>query len=863
VGAGADIRAQALRPVMRCMFCIGSVWEVFGGSMRGVKRHILYLAACTGMAAAMGCAEVDNSVEPRCGDGICNGGETPETCPDDCGQPAYCGDGECNGGETSATCPEDCGEVASICGDGVCDADETPETCPKDCAVGPSCGDGRCNGDETEVTCPEDCGGGTENPGFGFCGDAVCDEDDGETALNCPSDCQQDVVIDKVSLATFHALDEVRYRVYHDLHIATAGKKTGNSNDFFRFPYPSSLRTDEHGRPVLAGLHLPGLASSLPMVETMLGFVQTERSGFPAIGAVYFRLTDSVDTASLAKTPDETILPGSCFQLINVEKRSPRYGERVPVYVTFRPESTALWAPNTLVMRPVPGVGPHPGERYVAIVQDCLTSSGRKFDQSRKLRYILSKAAPNEIGQHTDAYVDALKELGYDFGKIRAMAGYVTSNPAEEMHKVARDLKGRGSVVTNANGVAVGTYTLADSRGHVFVGKFRTRNYLEGVAPYNAPGSGRIRFSETGQLLSIGKEETVTFAVTVPSAAMPAEGYPIIVYGHGTGGDARSHCRNWWGNDEGVTLIRNGVPVSMLGFDACLQGERGSASSMTDMIFMFVTNPIAVRESVRQTVIDMLVWYDILDRGVLVLPPPPGKTENVIFDPSYGLFMGHSQGTQEAGLLLGLTGSIKNAFLSAGGGGILVSFTSLAMSVDLAGFFKFDNMKVSDIVGNYLMGLKEGELSVDAFITNQFVQPLMDPIEPLNYTHLFIKEPIAGAVSKNIAQTIGLGDENTPQEIQFAMATAIGLPTVGEMYAVSDAMRLAKMDKALTSPVSNNIVTKNGNVTGGVMQFTYTSGNPHFVIYYVPSAQRTYVDFFKSVLEGKPTVSVSGQTPAK
>jgi cysteine-rich repeat protein len=95
-----------------------------------------------------------------CGDGMCEGMETCETCPEDCGEcPPECGDGVCNGDETCETCPEDCGECPPECGDGVCEGDETCETCPEDCGeCPPECGDGVCEGDETCGTCPEDCG---------------------------------------------------------------------------------------------------------------------------------------------------------------------------------------------------------------------------------------------------------------------------------------------------------------------------------------------------------------------------------------------------------------------------------------------------------------------------------------------------------------------------------------------------------------------------------------------------------------------------------------------------------------------------------------------------------------------------------
>jgi len=50
-------------------------------------------------------------VKPQyyCGDGLCNNGESPYSCPLDCGLPAVCGDGVCNGLETQDTCPDDCG----------------------------------------------------------------------------------------------------------------------------------------------------------------------------------------------------------------------------------------------------------------------------------------------------------------------------------------------------------------------------------------------------------------------------------------------------------------------------------------------------------------------------------------------------------------------------------------------------------------------------------------------------------------------------------------------------------------------------------------------------------------------------------
>lgn len=58
------------------------------------------------------------TTQPYCGDGICNGSETWQTC-NDCPQPIVCGDGICNGNENQQSCAADCAPQP-YCGDGIC-----------------------------------------------------------------------------------------------------------------------------------------------------------------------------------------------------------------------------------------------------------------------------------------------------------------------------------------------------------------------------------------------------------------------------------------------------------------------------------------------------------------------------------------------------------------------------------------------------------------------------------------------------------------------------------------------------------------------------------------------------------------------
>ncbi|MFH1533039.1 MAG: CHAP domain-containing protein [Pseudomonadota bacterium] len=113
-------------------------------------------------------------IGPSCGDGACNGGESCQSCSQDCGQ--CCGNGACDNGETCQSCQGDCG---ACCGNGACDYGETCQSCEGDC--GPCCGNGACDYGETCQTCEKDCGP--------CCGNGTCDSFIPEHCFNCAQDC--------------------------------------------------------------------------------------------------------------------------------------------------------------------------------------------------------------------------------------------------------------------------------------------------------------------------------------------------------------------------------------------------------------------------------------------------------------------------------------------------------------------------------------------------------------------------------------------------------------------------------------------------------------------------------------------------
>ncbi|MBI5502261.1 MAG: hypothetical protein HY907_18605 [Deltaproteobacteria bacterium] len=96
-----------------------------------------------------------------CPNGLCEEGESCETCTLDCGAcPPRCGDGSCQPDyESCWDCAEDCPTCPPVCGNGECEAGETFEGCAADCAPPVDCGDGTCNPvTESCTSCWPDCG---------------------------------------------------------------------------------------------------------------------------------------------------------------------------------------------------------------------------------------------------------------------------------------------------------------------------------------------------------------------------------------------------------------------------------------------------------------------------------------------------------------------------------------------------------------------------------------------------------------------------------------------------------------------------------------------------------------------------------
>ncbi len=182
--------------------CCDTAWEEYGISCWRLENN--YGWDCEG-------CNCPGDVPPECGDGKCNGNETEESCPEDCGEcneswyvpdcttgecvPEYwIGDGYCADGNDytpDLTCWGCDGGDCDCCGDGYCGYYESVDDCPEDCSSSDECPEGQVPDCADDDCCPEawigddwaDC----SDQEYGC--DLTCYDCDGGDCIGIDSDC--------------------------------------------------------------------------------------------------------------------------------------------------------------------------------------------------------------------------------------------------------------------------------------------------------------------------------------------------------------------------------------------------------------------------------------------------------------------------------------------------------------------------------------------------------------------------------------------------------------------------------------------------------------------------------------------------
>jgi hypothetical protein len=620
------------------------------------------------------------------------------------------------------------------------------------------------------------------------------------------------------------------------------------ANDtFFDHPFPSDLRL-EGGHPRYTGWPNPRVSALLQQFIDVVGPVT---DGFSPAAAGYLRFTGAVDPATLPKTPLAAQDASSSVQLLDVDPASPEKGTRRLVSLEWRADEGVYWQPLTLAFMPTLGFPLRPKTRYALVVTDALKApGGAPVRPSADLAAVLGLASGDA---RTDAAkatltpaLDALDAAGVPRARIVHLAVFTTSDPVGELFAVRDDVMASVPAPTaEADKWAV----MATSDAYdEYVGRYGpSPNYQAGTLPFATEGSGGDFQLEGGKPKLVDTFD-LRFSLSVPNAAacpMPAAGYPIVLYAHGTGGNYRSYT------GDGTAASLTGKCLAAMGVDQIFHGDRPGAPNPPDdskqgILFYNFQNPRAGRTNGRQSAIDEVQRARLFTETKMVVPASVSKTgAEIRFDPTKVLFFGHSQGGLNGPLYLAADASARGGVLSGSSASIAITFLQKTMPTP----------SIAALVQSVFLGLKPDEYAeLDVFHPALSIgQALADVIDPMHYARFTIASPRGSNPPKSIYLTEGInpdgtGDHYAPPHGIEVHGLALGLPLqLPSQHAIEES--------AWGGPPATHVPAAGlaGNLAGGkasgvLAQWPVPAGGDgHFVVFDVPAARAQAAGFLQNL----------------
>ena len=369
-----------------------------------------------------------------------------------------------------------------------------------------------------------------------------------------------------------------------------------------------------------------------------------------------------------------------------------------------------------------------------------------------------------------------------------------------------------------------------DGMADLYTGTFASPNFQSGTPPYWSEGGG-LDLDARG-IPKVVRTENLRFALSIPNAEMPPDGWPVILYAHGTGGDYQTFIREQL--DLRASLIeqagRPPVRMAMIGIDQVLHGPRDPSSSNPEITFFNLQNLEAARENVKQGAVDDFQLLRLVEG--MDIPKAPTTGRPIRFDKKRIYFMGHSQGGLTGPLFLAAEPKVPAGILSGAGSVLILSLLN-----------KTEPNNIAELVESLL---QEPPL-VDHPLLN-LLQAYFESSDPNNYGKLYFREPPKGMAPKSIFQSLGLWDHFTPVPNIAAFALAMGVtPVEPRLY---DLPYLSLTDlRWKNGKVAGNVA--DGKATAVLKQYVAPPRDDgHFVIFDLWAARHDWSRFLASQAQG-------------
>jgi hypothetical protein len=652
----------------------------------------------------------------------------------------------------------------------------------------------------------------------------------------------------------------------------------GSPDHFYDAPYPSDLRLTATGTPDLTGLPYPSFLTTIPGLVT----AAMEHPGFPVVPVAYFRWSGPLRPldASQVIAADKA----STILLVDVDPASSDRGTLVPTVATTPPADG--WVPDDiLAIAQRPGFVLHPKRRYAFVVKKTLgDANGTPLASSAALDAMKAGKAP--AGPKGAAALalyaplwDTLQRIGVDAADVAAATVFTTGDVVAETADLASRVSAKYTITID-NLAANPANAAIQGRYCELVGRVDYPQFQQGTPPFDTQGS--FVFGADGLPIK-QRDEDAPIVITLPIGQMPASGFPLVTYFHGSGdlSSAVVDDGTWVPTNDlskcppgamldgwnGTASCNMGDPMCVMGCHLAGQGPAYvlapfgfamAASALPvnperlpgagETAYLNLNNLSAMRDVFRQGVLEQHLYLDALSK--LTIDPallgactgvtlPAGATA-FKFDTSHVLAQGQSMGGMYTNLVTAAEPRIKAA-LPTGAGGYWSHFILITPL--------FPN--AASLVGTVLLGTQQPLTFLHPGL-NLF-ETAAEAVDPMVSAPRLARRPLPGYPLRPVYEPVGQGDSYFPELTYDAMAVAYGHAQVGSVVwsTMQSALKLEGKDGIVPYSASNDLTSESGApYTGVVVQYAGDGVyDPHVIYTQLDAVKYQYGCFFSTFLE--------------
>jgi fermentation-respiration switch protein FrsA (DUF1100 family) len=587
---------------------------------------------------------------------------------------------------------------------------------------------------------------------------------------------------------------------------------------FLDAPWPSDLFVTPDG----LDLHsFPNPYGSVALFDVIRLFETND--AFAATQTMYFRVPDGVDEASLPASPKESMTSDAMFLIELASKR------RIPLDHTVYPDGTDFLPPGTVALMPLLGAVPD-GAFALVVTSAAKSKGGARLGPSGHMRALMTCEAIDaprapDCAPYQEVAAWAEAELGLAIDDI-ALISVTTPKDATATLRKANALL-RSAPVPRVKSIVKRTDDAYEDYV-VYDGVVSLTQFQAGRPPYDVLDhrSGGFVLDDDGTPIP-QRDEDVPFILTVPKGGVPDAGFPVVINGHGTGGDLESGLGNGAG-DTAWELAR--IDTAMLSVSEPLHFTRaGYREGQEDILTFNFFNPLAGRDNWRQSALEKVQLVTLAMN--LVVPAENRGSARVRLDANNVGYFGHSQGGIVGALVIGVEDRINAAFLSGAGAGFGPSLVE-----------KEDPVKIIDVLKLVLLMPEDEDVDIFHPVIS-LLQSYVDPADPINYGRAWRNQ--RGRVPHLLA-TSGLLDTFTPPRQHEGLAGAFGLPIAAPVEQPIEVLELLDIEDT-GNTVEGNLETRDGApLTAALFQY---ADHGHFAVFNDAGCQAALRFFFQTAHE--------------